>query len=99
MVATYWRRRCINPWPARHRQNHHAAQAIETIRRERRVLVCAPSNTAVDLLTEKLAERGVNVIQWQPRGCRTCCCSTRLDAQIMNHKSYAELRPCAKRIE
>ena len=39
-------------------------QAIrETVRRERRVLVCAPSNTAVDLLTEKLAERGVNVIR------------------------------------
>ncbi|MEJ7666911.1 MAG: AAA domain-containing protein [Hymenobacter sp.] len=36
---------------------------LETIRRERRVLVCAPSNTAVDLLTEKLAERGVNVIR------------------------------------
>jgi hypothetical protein len=36
---------------------------IETIRRERRVLVCAPSNTAVDLLTEKPAERGVNVIR------------------------------------
>jgi superfamily I DNA and/or RNA helicase len=33
---------------------------LETIRRERRVLVCAPSNTAVDLLTEKYPahERG-----------------------------------------
>ncbi|GJM34003.1 MAG: helicase [Saprospiraceae bacterium] len=30
---------------------------------ESTVLVCAPSNTAVDLLTEKLAEQGLNVVR------------------------------------
>jgi hypothetical protein len=47
---------------------------LETTRRERKVLVCAPSNTAVDLLTEKLAQRGVNVIRLAtPAACRSCC--------------------------
>ncbi len=40
---------------------------VEAIRlltlQEERVLVCAPSNTAADLLTEKLAKKGVNVLR------------------------------------
>jgi ATP-dependent RNA/DNA helicase IGHMBP2 len=66
---------------------------LETIRRERRVLVCAPSNTAVDLLTEKLAERGVNVIRMgNPSRVSDLLLQHTLDAQIMSHKSYAELK-------
>ncbi|WP_022824938.1 AAA domain-containing protein [Hymenobacter norwichensis] len=69
-------------------------QAImETTRRERRVLVCAPSNTAVDLLTEKLAERGVNVIRMgNPSRVSDLLLEHTLDAQIMTHKSYPELK-------
>ncbi len=69
-------------------------QAImETIRRERRVLVCAPSNTAVDLLTEKLAERGVNVIRMgNPSRVSDLLLEHTLDAQVMAHKSYNEMR-------
>jgi tRNA A37 threonylcarbamoyladenosine biosynthesis protein TsaE len=66
---------------------------LETIRRERRVLVCAPSNTAVDLLTEKLAERGVNVIRMgNPSRVSDLLLEHTLDAQVMNHKRYGELR-------
>jgi ATP-dependent RNA/DNA helicase IGHMBP2 len=66
---------------------------LETIRRERRVLVCAPSNTAVDLLTEKLAERGVNVIRMgNPSRVSDLLLEHTLDAQIMAHKRYGELR-------
>ncbi|MCB2410536.1 AAA domain-containing protein [Hymenobacter lucidus] len=66
---------------------------LETIRRERRVLVCAPSNTAVDLLTEKLAERGVNVIRMgNPSRVSDLLLHHTLDAQIMEHKSYGELK-------
>ncbi len=66
---------------------------LETCRRERRVLVCAPSNTAVDLLTEKLAERGVNVIRMgNPSRVSDLLLEHTLDAQVMAHKSYGELR-------
>jgi superfamily I DNA and/or RNA helicase len=65
---------------------------LETIRRERRVLVCAPSNTAVDLLTEKLAERGVNVIRLgNPSRVSELLLKHTLDAGVMAHASYAEM--------
>lgn len=65
---------------------------LETIRRERRVLVCAPSNTAVDLLTEKLAERGVNVIRMgNPSRVSELLLKHTLDAGVMAHPSYAKM--------
>lgn len=65
---------------------------LETIRRERRVLVCAPSNTAVDLLTEKLAERGVNVIRMgNPSRVSDLLLKHTLDAGVMAHPSYAKM--------
>jgi len=65
---------------------------LETIRRERRVLVCAPSNTAVDLLTEKLAERGVNVIRLgNPSRVSDLLLQHTLDAGVMAHPSYAKM--------
>ncbi len=66
---------------------------LETTRRERRVLVCAPSNTAVDLLTEKLAERGVNVIRMgNPSRVSELLLKHTLDARVMAHASYAKMR-------
>ena len=66
---------------------------LETIRRERRVLVCAPSNTAVDLLTEKLAERGVNVIRMgNPSRVSDLLLSHTLDARVMAHPNYSKMR-------
>ncbi len=65
---------------------------LETIRRERRVLVCAPSNTAVDLLTEKLAERGVNVIRMgNPSRVSDLLLKHTLDARVMAHPSYSKM--------
>jgi ATP-dependent RNA/DNA helicase IGHMBP2 len=65
---------------------------LETIRRERRVLVCAPSNTAVDLLTEKLAERGVNVIRLgNPSRVSDLLLKHTLDAGVMAHASYSKM--------
>jgi ATP-dependent RNA/DNA helicase IGHMBP2 len=67
---------------------------LETIRRERRVLVCAPSNTAVDLLTEKLAERGVSVIRMgNPSRVSDLLLEHTLDAQVMAHPSYTAFTP------
>ena len=66
---------------------------LETIRRERRMLVCAPSNTAVDLLTEKLAERGVNVIRMgNPSRVSELLLQHTLDARVMAHPSYGKMR-------
>ena len=65
---------------------------LETIRRERRVLVCAPSNAAVDLLTEKLAERGVNVIRLgNPSRVSDLLLQHTLDAGVMAHASYSKM--------
>jgi ATP-dependent RNA/DNA helicase IGHMBP2 len=65
---------------------------LETVRRERRVLVCAPSNTAVDLLTEKLAERGVKVIRLgNPSRVSELLLKHTLDAGVMAHPSYAKM--------
>lgn len=36
---------------------------IETLRRETQVLVCAPSNAAVDWISEQLSKRGINVLR------------------------------------
>ena len=66
---------------------------LETTRRERRVLVCAPSNTAVDLLTEKLAERGINVIRMgNPSRVSDLLLQHTLDARVMAHPSYNKMR-------
>ncbi len=66
---------------------------LETIRRERRVLVCAPSNTAVDLLTERLADRGVNVIRMgNPSRVSDLLLAHTLDARVMAHPSYSQMR-------
>ena len=66
---------------------------LETIRRERRVMVCAPSNTAVDLLTEKLAERGVNVIRMgNPSRVSSLLLEHTLDARVIAHPSYSKMR-------
>jgi superfamily I DNA and/or RNA helicase len=66
---------------------------LETVRRERLVLVCAPSNTAVDLLTEKLAERGVNVIRMgNPSRISDLLLKHTLDARVMAHPSYSKMR-------
>ena len=65
---------------------------LETVRRERRVLVCAPSNTAVDLLTEKLAERGVKVIRLgNPSRVSDLLLKHTLDAGVMAHPSYSKM--------
>lgn len=66
---------------------------LETIRRERRVLVCAPSNTAVDLLTEKLAGRGVQVIRLgNPSRVSDLLLAHTLDARVMAHARYGRMR-------
>jgi predicted DNA helicase len=56
-------------------------------------MVCAPSNTAVDLLTEKLTERGVNVIRMgNPSRVSDLLLAHTLDARVTAHPSYSKMR-------
>lgn len=76
-------------------------QAIkQTVKLERQVLVCAPSNAAVDLLVEKLSEQGLNVVRiGHPARVTEQSLSKTLDARIANHDHFKELRALRKKME
>jgi hypothetical protein len=75
-------------------------QAIKhTVHEEKQVLVCAPSNAAVDLLAEKLTEQGLQVLRiGHPARVTEQSLSKTLDAQIANHVHYKELRVLRKKM-
>ncbi|HEY3430052.1 MAG TPA: AAA domain-containing protein [Cyclobacteriaceae bacterium] len=75
-------------------------QAIKmTVQKEKQVLVCAPSNAAVDLLTEKLSEQGLRVLRiGHPARVTEQSLSKTLDSQIAAHEYYKELRVLRKKM-
>lgn len=76
-------------------------QAIAlTVAEEKQVLVCAPSNAAVDLLVEKLTEQGLRVLRiGHPARVTEQSLSKTLDARIAMHEHYKELRILRKKME
>jgi ATP-dependent RNA/DNA helicase IGHMBP2 len=73
---------------------------VETLKTQEQVLVCAPSNAAVDLLTEKLGERNMKVIRLgHPARVTDSLLNKTLDAQIAAHPDYKDLRVLRKRAE
>jgi ATP-dependent RNA/DNA helicase IGHMBP2 len=67
---------------------------------ERQVLVCAPSNAAVDWLVEKLSVENVSVLRiGHPARVTEQSLSKTLDAKIAAHPHYQELRAIRKRME
>ncbi len=71
-----------------------------TVAEENQVLVCAPSNAAIDLLVEKLSAAGLNVIRiGHPARVTEQSLSKTLDARIATHPHYNELRSLRKRME
>ncbi len=76
-------------------------QAIaQVVRDEKQVLVCAPSNAAVDLLADKLSEQGLSVLRiGHPARVTEQSLSKTLDAKIADHPSYRELRALRKKME
>lgn len=73
---------------------------IRTLITENQVLVCAPSNAAIDLLVEKLSERRVNVVRiGHPARVTEGSLSKTLDARIADHPQFSELRRMRKRME
>jgi ATP-dependent RNA/DNA helicase IGHMBP2 len=70
------------------------------VKEERQVLVCAPSNAAVDLLADKLSEKGLSVLRLgHPARVTEQSLSKTLDAKIASHAHYQELRELRKRME
>lgn len=69
-------------------------QAItHTLKKEKQVLVCAPSNTAVDLLTAKLREQGLTVVRiGHPARVNENLVDYTLDAQVSNHRDHKQLK-------
>ncbi|TND09528.1 MAG: ATPase [Bacteroidetes bacterium] len=76
-------------------------QAIRhTLMKEKQVLVCSPSNTAVDLLTEKLAREGINVLRLgNPARVSDEVINNTLDVKVTSHESYQELKDYRKKAE
>lgn len=73
---------------------------VLTNKLEGQVLVCAPSNAAIDLLVDKLSEQGLNVIRiGHPARVTEQTLSKTLDARIATHQSFSELRALRKKME
>lgn len=64
----------------------------ETLHREPQVLVCTQSNTAVDWISEKLVDRGVNVLRiGNPTRVNDKMLSFTYERRFENHSLYPEL--------
>lgn len=71
-----------------------------TVKAERQVLVCAPSNAAIDLLVDKLSQQGLKVLRiGHPARVTEQSLSKTMDAQIAEHPHFNELRTLRKRME
>lgn len=65
----------------------------DTLTREKQVLVCAASNLATDLLTEKLAGQGIRVLRLgHPARLSEEVLQHSLDLQITLHPSYKDMK-------
>ncbi|MGC4023686.1 MAG: AAA domain-containing protein [Cyclobacteriaceae bacterium] len=72
----------------------------QTIKNENQVLVCAPSNAAVDLLVEKLTAQGLNTVRiGHPARVTEQSLSRTMDAQIADHQHFDELRSIRRKME
>ena len=72
----------------------------EVLRREAQVLVCAPSNAAVDLLADKLSAAGQSVLRLgHPARVNEDSLPYTVDARMASHPSYRELKKLRKQAE
>ena len=74
-------------------------QAIKALFKQdgKQILVVAPSNTAVDLLTEKLADEGLNVLRvGNPARVSDKLMSLTLDSKMSEHSSMREIKGLRK---
>lgn len=70
---------------------------IEVLKTEKQVLVCSPSNTAVDLLTEKLHREKINVLRLgNPARISDDVIVNTLDSKMSKNESYKEIKKYRK---
>ncbi|PIB36163.1 DNA-binding protein [Reichenbachiella sp. 5M10] len=73
---------------------------VETLKKERQVLVCAPSNAAVDLLAERLGQQNIQVLRvGHPARVHEDILSKTMDAKIANHPDFKSLKDLRKQAE
>lgn len=71
----------------------------ETLRREPQVLVCAQSNMAVDWISEKLMDRGLNILRiGNPARVNDKMLSSTYERRFESHPSYSDLWSIRKTI-
>ena len=76
------------------------AAVAEVVAREKRTLVCAPSNAAVDLLVEKLSAKGLNVLRLgHPARVTDENLQHTLDHQLTIQPEYKELKQVRKKAD
>lgn len=72
----------------------------QSLQTNKQVLVCAPSNAAVDLLVEKLYDNGISTLRiGHPARVEDHILSQTLDAKISLHDSYKDLKKLKKTAE
>jgi ATP-dependent RNA/DNA helicase IGHMBP2 len=76
-------------------------QAVRlTLQDEKQVLVCAPTNSAVDLLTEKLVEAGVDVLRLgHPARISEELMSSSLDGRVSTSPYYKDIKSLRRNAE
>ncbi|WP_291782858.1 AAA domain-containing protein [Cecembia sp.] len=72
----------------------------KSLEHHKQVLVCAPSNAAVDLLVEKIMEKGMRSIRiGHPARVEDHILTQTLDAKIALHDSYKDLKKLKKKAD
>ena len=76
------------------------ATVMNLLRHETQILVCAPSNAAVDLLVERLAGEGVSTIRiGHPARVTEEVLASTLDAKIAQHRDFKLIKDLRKKAE
>ncbi len=72
----------------------------ESVNHEKQVLVCAPSNAAVDLLVEKLSQEGLSVLRvGHPARLTPDVIENSLDVKISKHPEFHRLKELRRKSE
>ncbi len=77
-----------------------SATIAEIVKAEKQVLVCAPSNTAVDVLVEKLTSSHIEVLRiGHPARVTDSVLRSTLDHQLTEHDHYSDLKMLRRKSE